>query len=156
MSPIIQVTYRGLLPEDEWALLKLRNNVSNLNMFTSPSPVSESDHATWFKSRLNTLNSLQTVAVVSRQIIGIAYLTLGEKNSAKVSVNVAPKFQSKGIGYSLLMQVIENAQLCGVVRIDAEIRKENSKSIALFERLGFSRQNVFSDDFHYYSKNNDA
>lgn len=151
MRPEIQVEFRHLRPEDEPALLSLRNEVNNLAFFRNPLPVSQQDHASWFHSRLCSPSKLEIVAAVSGQLIGIAYLSLSVDNSATVSINVLPKFQSFGIGKALLTRVIQKAQKSGFCIIDAYIHNENIPSVALFEKLGFTQQTSINDGFKLFT-----
>ena len=70
-----------------------------------------------------------------------------------LNVAVAVSARRKGLGRSLLLDLVAYARANAVVRILLEVRASNTGALALYESLGFTRFNVRA---RYYSDGEDA
>ena len=145
-------TFRNIELHDQDSLLRLRNSLSNLEFFKNPHPVSPEDHAQWFFSRITDFREHQIVGVLWDQVIGIAFLVPLEDHTCSISINIDPRYQSRGIGLELLMRMLIRAESLGFSRIEALIHVSNTKSVSLFERSGFSIDEKISEFFIRYVK----
>ena len=66
--------------------------------------------------------------------------TLGE-----IAINVAPEWQSRGLGEALCAEMISLAGLLGLRRLMAQMVADHKSARALFERLGFRMQAFLPD-----------
>ncbi len=146
------LTFRNIELHDQDGLLKLRNNLSNLEFFMNSHPVSPEEHARWFFSRATEFREFQIVGVLSDQLIGIAYLVPIDDHICTISINIDPRYQSRGIGMQLMMRILTRAESLGFSRIEALIHVSNTKSVALFEKSGFIIQEKVSELFMRYVK----
>jgi ribosomal-protein-alanine N-acetyltransferase len=55
------------------------------------------------------------------------------------TIGVAPAHQRNGLGATLLMTLLEDAERRDLDRIGLEVRVDNAAAIALYERFGFAR-----------------
>ena len=52
-------------------------------------------------------------------------------------IAVDPKYRKRGIGKSLLEEVVEQSKSAGMERLVLEVRKSNMVAIKFYEKLGF-------------------
>jgi L-amino acid N-acyltransferase YncA len=62
------------------------------------------------------------------------------RNAGELAINVAPEWQSRGLGEGLCAEMITLAGLLGLKRVSAQMIAEHKSARALFERLGFRIQ----------------
>jgi ribosomal protein S18 acetylase RimI-like enzyme len=71
-----------------------------------------------------------------------------------VGMGVVAQWRGRGIGSRLLNAAIEDGFRRGLVRVELEVRADNARAIALYERIGFVREgivhNAFSIDGQYF------
>jgi RimJ/RimL family protein N-acetyltransferase len=71
-----------------------------------------------------------------------------------VGMGVVAEWRGRGIGLRLLDAAINDAFRRGLVRVELEVRADNSRAIALYEKIGFVREgiarNAFSIDGQYF------
>ncbi|MEG1848795.1 MAG: ribosomal protein S18-alanine N-acetyltransferase [Lachnospiraceae bacterium] len=82
-------------------------------------------------------------------IVGICGLRdiLGEGDVTNVAV--ISSHRNRGIGYTMLVQLLKTGQRYGVTAVTLEVRQSNVAAIHLYEKLGFKiegiRKNFYSD-----------
>lgn len=62
-----------------------------------------------------------------------------------VGIGIVSGYRGRGIGYRLLDAALNLAFSRGFVRVELEVRTDNSRAIALYEKLGFVREGVVHD-----------
>ncbi len=97
------------------------------------------DWTTWNKKYID---SCRIVATISGSIVGFAVLSQASKRNvykgvAEVSVYVKNEYQGKGIGESLLKQLIIKSEANGFWTLQAGIFSENITSINLHKKCDF-------------------
>ena len=82
-------------------------------------------------------------AFVSGQLAGMVGLSLESrlKNRHKgllVSMYVAPEYASRGLGWSLVDTVLQDAVACGLESVLLTVTDSNQAAIALYQKCGFT------------------
>ena len=62
-----------------------------------------------------------------------------------LGIGIVSGYRGLGIGYRLLDASLNLAFSRGFVRVELEVRTDNSRAIALYEKLGFVREGVVRD-----------
>jgi L-amino acid N-acyltransferase YncA len=96
----------------------------------------------WDEWNNSMLKACRLVAVENDQVVGWAALSLVSsrwvyRGVAEVSVYVANEAQGKGIGHTLLSNLVEESEKEGFWTLQAGIFPENERSIALHRKNGF-------------------
>lgn len=96
----------------------------------------------WIEWDKSHLSSSRFVARSNNQVLGWAALSAVSSRCvyagvAEVSVYVDPDHQGKGLGSSLMMNLIETSEQIGIWTLQAGIFPENQSSIALHKKCGF-------------------
>jgi GNAT superfamily N-acetyltransferase len=86
--------------------------------------------------------NLPLLAVCEGQVIGDATLhqQLGgwKRHVGRVSVLVHPKYRGRGLGKTLITEVVDVARRVGLDKVEAEFLGEQEAAINMFALLGFS------------------
>lgn len=91
--------------------------------------------------QLNRRRSLYLVALVDAMVVG--YLELNRmhakklEHSALLTIAIAKQFRQQGIGRKLLHEAYRWCEQVGVIRLELEVRVNNSHAIKLYENEGF-------------------
>lgn len=85
--------------------------------------------------------SLYLLAVQAKMVVG--YLELNRmqakklEHSALLTIAIAKEFRQQGIGKKLLREAYCWCEKVGVIRLELEVRRENSPAIKLYQQEGF-------------------
>lgn len=74
------------------------------------------------------------------QIMGFAVFYCNDdkdKNAYLSLIAVSPKYRNRGVGKSLIDEVVEQSKVAGMKRLALEVRKSNRVAIKFYEKLGF-------------------
>ncbi|MDQ1697281.1 MAG: [ribosomal protein S18]-alanine N-acetyltransferase [Frankiaceae bacterium] len=83
------------------------------------------------------------VATQLDDVVGYAGLCAYPPDQAYVqTIAVDPRHQGQGAGTMLLLALLAEAQQRGCANVDLEVRADNARAIALYERHGFRRIGV--------------
>lgn len=95
-----------------------------------------------FEDSLSLPNAIYVVAVNNGEIMGYCglYCVLNEANITNVAVK--EEVRNKGIGYGMLVQLIDEAKKRGINAVTLEVRKSNDAAIHLYEQLGFESAGI--------------
>jgi L-amino acid N-acyltransferase YncA len=63
----------------------------------------------------------------------------------EVAINVAPEWQSRGLGEALCAEMVSLGEILGLRKITAQMVAEHKSARAMFERLGFRIQAFLPD-----------
>jgi L-amino acid N-acyltransferase YncA len=67
------------------------------------------------------------------------------RNTAEISIYMAPGFQGKGLGRQILEQALERAQQAGIKTLLGYVFSHNEPSLKLFRSFGFEEWGRFPD-----------
>jgi ribosomal-protein-alanine N-acetyltransferase len=82
------------------------------------------------------------VAVVDDVVVGYAGLCDYPDEAFVQTIAVARRAQGRGLGARLLQALLDEAERRGQHRVLLEVRADNDRAIALYERFGFHRSGV--------------
>ncbi len=88
---------------------------------------------------------LALIAVVNEngrevEIAVARYIIDPDRESCEFAIVVADRFQGRGLGRHLMMQLIDNAQAAGLRVMNGHILARNTQMLLLTERLGFTAE----------------
>lgn len=86
-------------------------------------------------------DAVQFVALDGDTVVGWADVLRRWAHAAAhcgvLGMGVLPAYRGQGLGQRLLAACIDKARLKGITRIELEVRADNARAIALYERMGF-------------------
>jgi ribosomal protein S18 acetylase RimI-like enzyme len=109
--------------------------------------IAEIDRAAFQPLWRNTLDELQaafsvsfyaSVGLVDDQIRGYQISTANPQGAHLARLAVDPEVQGKGIGIKILDDLLEGITRQGVVEVSVNTQRENQRSLALYQKFGFS------------------
>src|SRR5579872_6314080 len=89
-------------------------------------------------------------------VLGFGFLMVGAGEAHILNLGIAPEAQHKGLGYRMLMHMIEQAKQQIVQNIYLEVRYSNEGAIRLYERCGFKRMGIRKDYYETLTGREDA
>lgn len=115
--------------------------------------------------KLNKNGNQYLVAQVNNQIAGYCLLKTGKyrknKHCGTLEIFVLPQYRKQKIGKKLVKEIIKNAKIDKLKRIEVEVWDNNKPALALYKKLGFTREGTKKKaykiknryiDSHIYSK----
>lgn len=118
-----------------------RNDPSTRNNSLKTKPITWIDHATWYQKILKDQNSKMYVSFFNNIPIGVVRFDIknAQMRTYNININIAPQSRGKGFGKTLLNKSIIKLRQEDpfLVRISAEVKKENLLSNKLFLSSGF-------------------
>ncbi len=130
-------------PKDVPAILSLYNQaVRNTTAAWTTQEETLDDRLSWFECRIKNNQPVLVATDTDDTVLGFASFgpfrsREGYRFTAEHTVYVSPAAQRQGIGRTLLLRLMEIAELKGVHVLIGGIDGENTASIAFHERLGF-------------------
>lgn len=125
-------------PDDESAVLALRNDPESVRWSLDPRPVEPGRHAAWFASVLEDPRTRMWVARQAGEVVGQVRVDV-EDGTGWVSIAVVARARGRGCGARML------EELAGALGADeqvhtllAHVHGDNLASCRLFESAGFS------------------
>jgi ribosomal protein S18 acetylase RimI-like enzyme len=82
-------------------------------------------------------SSYTTIAEMDREIVGYQYSTSSGMGGHLARLAVSDSMQKKGIGYSLVHDVVKHFRQQGVMNITVNTQQSNIASLALYAKAGF-------------------
>ena len=132
---------RPLIPQDESSLIQFFNSIAGEDILYLRDDVKDPRVIKKWCETLNYEITLPLIAEVEGKIIGDATLhqeMRGWKSHiGTVRVVIHPQYRGRGIGRTLVGELIQIALDIGLVKLDAEFMAEQTRQIAIFEKLGF-------------------
>lgn len=102
---------------------------------------SEVNTAPWsersFRNELGHERGVFLVAILDGEVVGYGGVWLVIDEAHITTVAVAPNQQRKGIGWRLMVQLLDKAKERGMTCSTLEVRAGNTAAISLYERLGY-------------------
>lgn len=143
----MDIKVRSAQPGDAQRIWEIRNEPASLAVAASQEVIPLAQHVTWFNNKYFTgKSSICFIAEVDQSVVGYSRFDLNNDHYVN-SIAVASSMHGKGIGTLLLKQSIE--QLNSSLPIHAEVRKFNTASIKMFERVGFKKTSEDDQNIYY-------
>ena len=92
--------------------------------------------------RISTSRFFTLVAELNGEVIGIASLNDFRNLAPKISININPEFSNKGVGGTLLRELIQRSRTADIKFLTAEILKTNLNSFHFFLKNNFKLETV--------------
>ncbi|MFH0920132.1 MAG: GNAT family N-acetyltransferase [Fibrobacterota bacterium] len=115
----------------------------------NPSPVKYEQHCAWFSKKLQQKEDFLLIAE-NGENKPVGQMRLDKtKDGGTVSISVCPESRGKGVGLQMLTALDASVQANRLPyrKILAEIKLENSRSLKMFERAGYSLVETLSDRY---------
>lgn len=133
----MEISVRPAQLNDAQRIWEIRNEPAALAVAASPEIIPLSQHIDWLQNKyLKQGDSFCFVGEIDGNVVGYCRFDLDGDHYLN-SIAVASSMHGKGIGTILLQQSIN--QLKSPLPIHAEVRKFNTASIKMFERVGFKK-----------------
>jgi L-amino acid N-acyltransferase YncA len=145
-----KVLLRPLVPDDAEKLADLFAKVSDEDLRYLRNNVRDQEVVKGWARNVNYSKVFPLVAVVNDRIVGDATLHLGTgpaRHRAELRVYLSREFRGRGLGASMLKNLIELARRAGVQQLVAEIVADQLPIIRAFQDLGFQLRSIYDDYF---------
>jgi len=106
----------------------------------------------YIENILGQENALSIVAEVNGKVVGNLNFSGGPRHrtahSGEFGISVLKEYWGNGIGEELIKYLINWSKNSGIIRkIDLRTRTDNTRSIHLYEKLGFLKEGIVKRDF---------
>ncbi len=140
----LEVSIRGVCPEDKEKLLKFYERLSEETIYTRFFSIIR-----YFNPYVDRLVSTSGIlAIVAENelgdIIGVAELVLDKSGAAEGGIVVLEALQGKGIGSRLAMALKKVARDFGIKKVYGYIMADNVKALKLVKKLGGKPKSYYS------------
>lgn len=135
--------------QDSYCIWKIRNHPYIRAVSDNTEIILFENHSFWFKEKYfsGQDNHCFVLAISDNKVIGYCRFDFDDKEKHYViSIAIDPDFQGKGLGHKLLSESLRKVGANKI--IFAKIKRDNARSIKLFEKNGFSVKN--EDENNYY------
>jgi L-amino acid N-acyltransferase YncA len=148
----LQVTIRPLAEEDRAALLQFGQGLPTDDLIYLEDDLQNPDIINRLVNAFAAENWRQVVAVNSDGDI-VAYsavrrLVGWSSHVGDVQLIVGAEYRRSGLGREMAQAIFEAARQLGVAKVIVEMLAAQTAGQAIFQRLGFSREGVFSKHAH--------
>lgn len=92
-----------------------------------------------FRNELGHAFGYFRVAFLEGQIVGYGAIWMLVDEAHITTVAVSPDHQRHGIGWKIMLDLLEEAKDRGAIAATLEVRASNAAAIQLYEKLGFLR-----------------
>lgn len=143
----MKVEVRQAQPGDARGIWEIRNEPASLAVAANPETIPLLQHITWFDSKyFSAKGNVCFIAELEGKIVGYSRFDLNGNHYLN-SIALASAIHGRGIGTLLLRESVK--QLNSPIPIRAEIRKHNTISIKMFERVSFKKISEDQENFQY-------
>lgn len=136
-----RVILRPLISQDETSLIEFFKAMPEEDLLYLRDNVKDSQVIKRWCQNLDYEVTLPLIADLEGKIVGDATLHQEKRgwrsHIGTVRAVIHPQYRGKGIGRSLVEELIQVALDIGLVKLDAEFMSEQERQIAIFERMGF-------------------
>jgi ribosomal-protein-alanine N-acetyltransferase len=115
--------------------------------FSSPFPES------YLRSLAESGSDSFLVAIEENRVVGYVSALVHGKDAHIASIAVLKDYRRRGVGRSLMSELIKSLKLRRIRTVSLEVRKSNTSAIRFYEGLGFERMGVM---LSYYEDGEDA
>ncbi|MDO8881040.1 MAG: bifunctional UDP-2,4-diacetamido-2,4,6-trideoxy-beta-L-altropyranose hydrolase/GNAT family N-acetyltransferase [Coriobacteriia bacterium] len=132
------VELRRATLDDEAVLLELANDPDVRATAFSQGVISADEHRAWFRARLDDPDALILLAWDGANLAAYYRFEVSGA-SAEVSLGLAPRYRSLGLGGRWLAESVEilKREVPAVHELSARVLASNERSYGMFERSGF-------------------
>ena len=141
--------------EDAAALLDylkiVGGETENLSFGAEGVPLDLETEQDYLRSQCESTDNVQYLAKVYGEIIGTASLNRRSNRMShrgEFGISLKKAWWGCGAASALAEGVLAFAREAGVLQVDLEVRSDNKRAIALYERLGFRKLCTFPDFFN--------
>jgi len=130
---------RPISPDDGPRLLTLYDKLSDTSLYHRFFAVPQKDSVKAdYLAHVDYENQFALVATLNGEVVAVAryHRDLGRPDHAEVAFTVADALQGKGIGSLLFARLAAIAETHSVTVFDAEVLKDNTGMIRVFEKSG--------------------
>jgi RimJ/RimL family protein N-acetyltransferase len=128
--------------EDRKDIWLWRNNKKNRVFLKKTNYINFENHKKWFKKKLNSKICTFYVAFAFKEKLKIGYVRFDNNNYRKltyISIVLNPKIKGKKLSFFILKSAISKfCQKNKSIKIIALIKKNNPRSLKIFEKYGFA------------------
>ena len=146
-------------PEDASALLEylkiIGGETDNLSFGAEGVPLGEETERAYLAAQAVSHDNIQLLAKQNGEIIGTASLNRkhGRMNHrAEFGISLKKAWWGCGAASMLAKGVLDFAREAGIEQVNLEVRSDNKRAIALYERLGFRKLCTFPGFFKIKGK----
>lgn len=140
----MKITIRKAKIEDANAILTAEQEIAQTPGYfcSQPHELSKQNVEKTIKTLAESKKGIYLVAECEGNIVGHAFLEALHLHSichvAQLTIGVHHGWQEKGIGTSLMQELIAWAKHSGTIeKIELNVRASNSRAIALYKKMGF-------------------
>lgn len=160
----MEIQYRNAVPGDAAALLGYLKIVGgesdNLSFDVQGIPITVEYEEKILERLAVSAHSIMLLALDGEEIVGNACLegsgTPRFCHRASLAITVRKSHWGQGIGSALIARLIRFAESAGIEIISLEVRTDNSRGIALYEKFGFRKFGTFERYFKINGRYFDA
>lgn len=136
-----RIILRPLIPQDEAALVEFFKAMDDQDLLYLRDEVRDPKVIKKWCQGLDYEVTLPLIAEIEGKIVGDATLHQERRgwksHIGTVRAVIHPQYRGRGVGRALLAELIQVALDIGLVKLDAEFTAEQTRQIAIFEKLGF-------------------
>ncbi|MBX4896576.1 GNAT family N-acetyltransferase [Rhizobium bangladeshense] len=89
----------------------------------------------------------QFVALTEDEVVGWCDISRhffpSNAHRGRLGMGILPAYRGKGLGRKLIDTTLKAAQEAGFLRVELDVYEDNSRAIALYEKVGFVREGIF-------------
>lgn len=145
--------------EDAPALLEylkiIGGETDNLSFGPEGVPLDEEAERAYLAAQAASRDNIQLLAKVNGEIIGTASINRKRgrmHHRAEFGISLKKAWWGCGAAAALAEGVLAFAREAGVGQVDLEVRSDNGRAIALYEKLGFRKLCTFPDFFRIHGE----
>ena len=128
-----------------------RNDPLTRSMARTSEYIEWNTHKKWYSDLLKDPCHLLLYGLLGDIGIGIVRFEKIKEDLAEVSININSNYRKKGLSFELLSKGCKIAyKKLGVIKIFAEIKKDNYASHKAFEKVGFCKVEVKKNNYLFY------
>ena len=144
------LSIRSALPDDSDDILIWKNDPDSRFFAIDGRIVERHVHEAWYRRSLASKDKFLFIGEIAGEKIGVVrYDRMNAETTFKVSINLNPKWRSRGLGKKLLEDsrplIAKNLDFKRL-KLLAEIKNDNVASVKSFESAGYSEQNTSTKD----------
>ena len=151
----MEIVYREARPSDAAALLQHQSTVGgetdNLSFDSSTFNISPEKESRFIDRFSKSERDVMLVATDGDKIVGNGIIECERakrySHRATLSITVVRDYWGRGIGSKLMSMMIDFSRNHGVDVISLEVRADNSRAIALYEKFGFEHIGIYKKFF---------
>jgi L-amino acid N-acyltransferase YncA len=146
---IRQVSIRLMGPSDKDSILLFARHLPQEHLLFLHSDVTDPANVDEWLNSIEAGSTVTLLAEPDGTLEGYASLHVSpvrwSRTIGEVAINVAPEWQSRGLGEALCAEMMSLAGILDLRKIFAQMVAEHKSARALFERLGFRMQSFLPD-----------